>query len=128
MSTEWSDWIAHDGAHVPGPVGTPVRIRWESGDVETTFVGFGMEATIAAGRPPFGSWLWAIHADDLVEKIVAYQLRKGIEDELDALREMVEAVFDTEVDPVGIPSPAPADDPCFCSRFLLTGGRGFDTL
>lgn len=130
MSDGWGDWIMHDGAHVPGPLGTPVRVRWETGDIEDTFVGYAMAVTIAAGRMPYGSWLWAVYPDNPVEKIVAYSLRRGIEDELDALREMVEDVFaDGErVEPALMPAPAAPDDPTWGCRFPLTGWGVFGRL
>lgn len=108
----WGDWVIHDGMDVPGPLGTPVRIRWESGDVEATFIGENAAATAAAGRLVHGSWLWARFPNEGVERIVAYQFRRSIENEIDALREMVDAVFNGGVIvPELVPVPVAPDDP-----------------
>ncbi|NBC30325.1 MAG: hypothetical protein GVY29_10085 [Spirochaetes bacterium] len=77
---EWGPWINHDGSGPPGPVGTPVVISWQDGAVEQTFVG----ADIGNGRPRMGSWYWSPGS----EPIAAYRMRRGIEDELEQLRDL----------------------------------------
>ena len=114
MREEWGEWIKHTGTYVPGPIGTPVRVRWQGGMVEATWIGADFDRCIAAGRTPMGSWLWATAAGAKSLPILAYQMRQGIEEGLEVCRQIVHAVLDHPppmVDPVEAPPAAAPADP-----------------
>ena len=109
MNGEWGDWLRHDGTHVPGPIGTPVRMRFINGEVDEGWIGMDRDRCIVHDRNPMGSWLWATPAGANSLAIVAYCFRQGLEDAVEELRQIVDAVLDHPaplVDPVDAP-PAP---------------------